>query len=44
MKKLLVVILFVAFAGLINACSDEEVNPTEEGGSTQESTEQWEDN
>jgi len=44
MKKLLVVILFVAFAGLINACSDEEVTPTEEGGSTQESTEQWEDN
>jgi hypothetical protein len=43
MKKLLVVILLAAFAGLINACSDEEVNPTEEGGSTQESTEQWED-
>jgi len=43
MKKLLVVILFIAFAGLINACSDEEVNPTEEGGSTQESTEQWTD-
>ena len=44
MKKLLVVILFIAFAGLINSCSDEEVNPTEEGGSTQESTEQWTDN
>jgi len=43
MKKLLIVILFFVFAGLINACSDEEVNPTEEGGSTQESTEQWVD-
>jgi PBP1b-binding outer membrane lipoprotein LpoB len=44
MKKLTIVILFLVFAGLINACSDEEINPTEEGGSTQESTEQWEDN
>lgn len=44
MRKLLIVILFIAFAGFINACSDEEVNPTEEGGSTQESTVQWDDN
>ncbi len=43
MKKLFVVILLLVFAGLFNACSDEEVNPTEEGGSTQESTEQWKD-
>lgn len=41
MKKLLIAILFLVFAGFFNACSDEEVNPTEEGGSTQESTEQW---
>ena len=43
MKRLFVILLFVAFVGLINACSDEEVSPTEEGGSTQESTEQWTD-
>lgn len=43
MKRLFTILLFIAFAGLFNACSDEEVNPTEEGGSTQESTEQWKD-
>lgn len=43
MKKLLLIIVVLVFAGLINSCSDEEVNPTEEGGSTQESTDQWKD-
>ena len=43
MKKILFLILFAAFAGMVNSCSDEVVNPTEEGGSTQESTEQWKD-
>lgn len=43
MKKLLIVLLFAFSAGLINACSEEEVNPTEEGGSTLESSEQWKD-
>jgi len=44
MKKLLLVVVALAFVGLINSCSDEEINPTEEGGTVQESTEQWEDN
>jgi hypothetical protein len=43
MKKLFtLLILLMLSANYFSSCSDDEiVNPTEEGGSTQESTDQW---
>jgi hypothetical protein len=43
MRKLFIILALLFFsASYFSACSEDEiVNPTEEGGSTQESEEQW---
>ena len=45
MKKIFIILSFIMLsASYFSACSEDEVvNPTEEGGQTQESTKQWED-
>jgi hypothetical protein len=45
MKRILLILALLVFSSsYFSACSgDEIVNPTEEGGSTQESPNQWDD-
>jgi hypothetical protein len=42
MKRIFIILALLTFsASYFTSCSEETVTPTEEGGSTQESTEQW---
>ena len=42
MKKLFIILALLALSASYFSCSEDEiVTPTEEGGSTQESTKQW---
>ena len=43
MKKLFTILILLTLStGYFSSCSDDEiVNPTEEGGATQESPDQW---
>jgi len=45
MKRILFILVLLVFSSsYFSACSEDEiVNPTEEGGSTQESLDQWKD-
>jgi hypothetical protein len=45
MKRIFIILALLVFSSsYFSACSEDEVvNPTEEGGATQESTKQWED-
>ncbi|MFC2125958.1 hypothetical protein ACFLU5_14230 [Bacteroidota bacterium] len=42
MKKLLFILLsLVLFTGFFNACTEEDVNPSGEGGTETENNDQW---